>query len=101
MKLSILALVNSILAIGVSVIVWRMLPYAYGVACDARINLGEDCLELTTLERVVTTLAPVIFISILVAFANWLNRLSGFAAKAILVIPLIGLLLFLVFTLLV
>jgi len=57
-----LTLINGALAIALACFMYAMLPYAYGIGCDATRRIGQPCKPLGSATLFLGVLAPVVII---------------------------------------
>ena len=90
-RTSILIILNVFVAVAAGLFVYRMLPYAHGVACDAGLRGGEACSDLSNLELAFSAFVPAMVISVFVAGGLKLRHShAGLSATALLVPPVLA-----------
>jgi hypothetical protein len=80
-----IALLDACLALGLSVFLYRMLPFARGVACDAS---ATPCPPLSALDLLLTSGAPILVTAVLVALAFHFEKTHSRASIALAASPL-------------
>ena len=86
MRISLLAIVNSIVAVALACFIYVMLPYASGVACDAAMRLGGSCQPISNPSLLLQALAPVATIGTITYVALSVQRRHPRAATLLLLI---------------
>ena len=73
MRYKILNILNVIIAVATSVLIWFMLPYASGVACDTT-HLAKDCEPIGFWELLGNSSIPIFFAILLMLISHYLKN---------------------------